>query len=144
MAPAHAATCTVTAALLNFGQYNGLTSLPTDVPGLIRVSCAKDPLLVTEVVTMTLQLLPSAPGVGASRKLESGAAALPFDMYTDALRTRLWGDGLAGTFTISGALTLTAVNTAAVINFPVYGRIRTGIARPVGSYTGQLAIALTY
>ena len=144
VAPLDAATCLVTSALLSFGQYNGLASTPNLSPGLVRVSCSKDPLLVTETVTLTLQLLPSPPGAEASRKLDLGGSSLSFDMFTDVLRTRPWGDGSAGTSTISGVLILTAVNTAAVIEFPVYGRIPTGLSSPAGSYTGQFAILLIY
>lgn len=144
VAALNAATCSVTAAVLSFGQHNGLSTVPNTTPGLVRVSCIKDPLAVTETVTLTLLLLPSPPGAGGSRKLDSGAASLPFDMFTDVLRTRLWGDGSQGTFVISGVLVLTAVSTPSVIEFPVYGRIPTGINSPVGSYTGQFAITLNY
>lgn len=144
VAPLDAATCSVTSAVLSFGQYNGLATSPNLSPGLVRVSCTKDPTAVTETVTLTLQLLPSAPGAVGSRKLDLGGSSLSFDMFTDVLRTRPWGDGSAGTSAISGSLTLTAVNTAAVIEFPVYGRIPTGLSSPVGNYSGQFAIILTY
>lgn len=142
--PSNAATCSVTAAVLSFGQYDSLAITPNTTPGLVRVSCTKDPLAITETVTLTLQLAFSPPGAGASRKLASGAAALPFDMFTDVLRTRLWGDGSQGTFVISGVLVLTAVTSPSVIEFPVYGRIPSGINSPVGPYTGQFAITLNY
>ena len=144
VAPLNAATCSVTAAVLTFGQYDRLSNIPNTTPGLVRVSCTKDPLAITETVALTLLLLPSTPGVGGSRKMDSGAASLPFDMFTDVLRTRLWGDGSQGTFVISGVLVLTAVNTPSVIEFPVYGRIPTGANSPVGPYTGQFAITLNY
>ncbi len=144
VAPLDAATCSVTAAVLSFGQYNGLASAPNLSPGVVRVSCTKDPAAVTETVTLTLQLLPSPPGTAGSRKLDLGGSSLSFDMFVDVLRTRPWGDGSAGTSTISGVLVLTAVNTAAVIEFPVYGRIPTGLPSPVGSYSGQFAILLIY
>ncbi len=140
----HAATCSVTSAILSFGQYSGLAGSPSDVPGLIRVTCTKDAVLATEVVTLTVRLLLSPLAAGGGRKLLSGSAELPFFTYTDLLRTRVWGDGTGGSFTISGVLTLTALNTPSVIEFPVYGRLPSGSASPSGNYTGQFAISVDY
>ena len=140
----NAATCSVVSAVLNFGSYDGLAPAATLSPGLVRVSCTKDAALLTEVVTVTLQLMSSTPGSAASRKLDSGPSELSFDIFTDLLRTRLWGDGTTGTFTITGLIALTAVNATQVVEFPVYGRIPTRLASPAGAYTGQFMITLRF
>ena len=69
---------------------------------------------------------------------------LSFDIYTDLLRTRLWGDGTSGTFTISGLVALVVPNATITVDFPVYGRIPAHLASTAGSYAGQLSILLIY
>ena len=140
----NSATCNIASAVLSFGSYDGLAPADNLSPGVVRVSCTKNAALLSEVVTATLQLMPSTPGSVASRKLDSGASELPFDIYTDLLRTRLWGDGTMGTFTITGVVTLTAVNATQVVEFPIYGRIPTRRSSPAGAYTGQFMITLRF
>ena len=140
----HASTCAVTSAVLSFGPYDGLAAGANLSPGLVRVSCTKDGSLSVETVNVNLQLLPSAPGAAGSRKIDSGGSTLSLDIHTDLLRTRLWGDGTLGTFTLSGTVLLVVPNSTVIVEFPVYGRIPAHLASPAGAYTGQFSILLTF
>lgn len=140
----NAATCSVVSAALSFGSYDGLAPAENLSSGVVRVSCTKNATMLSEVVTVTLQLMSSTPGTAASRRLDSGASELSVDVYTDLLRTRLWGDGTLGTFTITGVMALTAANATQVVEFPIYGRIPTRRSSPAGAYTGQFMITLLY
>ena len=141
---AMAASCSIVSATLSFGAYDGLSANPRLASGVVRVTCTKDPLQAVETLTLTLQLLPSATGPGGLRVINSGSSVLPFDAFIDLLRTQRWGDGTQGTFTLSGVTTLTTVLPTSTTDFPVYGRIPTGVATPSGPYSALLNINLTY
>ena len=139
-----AATCSIVSATLSFGQYDGLAANPRLASGVVRVTCSKDPLLAVEALTLTLQLLPSTTGPGSLRVINGGASVLPFDVFIDLLRTQRWGDGTQGTFTVTGLTTLTTALPTTTLDFPVYGRIPTGVSTPSGPYSALLNINLTY
>ena len=139
-----AATCSVVSATLSFGAYDGLATSPRLASGVVRVTCTKDPLQTVEALTLTLQLLPSATGLSGMRLINSGSSALPFDAFIDLLRTQRWGDGTQGTFTLSGFTALTTATPTSTMDFPVYGRITTGVSTPSGPYSAILNINLTY
>lgn len=139
-----AATCSVVSATLSFGAYDGLTTSPRLASGVVRVTCTKDPLQIVEALTLTLQLLPSATGPGGLRVINSGSSVLPFDAFIDLLRTQRWGDGTKGSFTLSGVTTLTTATPTSTMDFPVYGRIPSGVSTPSGPYSAILNIQLTY
>ena len=139
-----AANCSVVSATLSFGQYDGLAVSPRLASGVVRVTCTKDPVLTLEVLTLTLQLLPSTTNSNGLRVIGAGATTLPFDIYIDLLRTQRWGDGTQGTFTISGSTTLTTALPSTTTDFPVYGRVPPGVSTPSGSYSGLFNINLTY
>ena len=139
-----AANCSVVSATLSFGQYDGLSVSPRLASGVVRVSCTKDPVLTLEILTLTLQLLPSTTSSNGLRVIGAGASTLPFDIYIDLLRTQRWGDGTQGTFTISGSTTLTTALPSTTTDFPVYGRVPSGVSTPSGSYSGLFNINLTY
>ena len=139
-----AANCSVVSATLSFGQYDGLSVNPRLASGVVRVSCTKDPVLTLEVLTLTLQLLPSTTSSNGLRVIGAGASTLPFDIFIDVLRTQRWGDGTQGTFTISGSTTLTTALPSTTMDFPVYGRVPSGVSTPSGSYSGLFNINLTY
>ena len=141
---ASAATCSIVSATMSFGAYDGLSTNPRLASGVVRVSCTKDPLPVIETLTLTLQLLPSPTGAGGLRVINSGSSALPFDAFIDLLRTQRWGDGTQSTFTITGSAVLTTAIPTTSMDFPVYGRIPTGVSTPSGPYSALLNINLTY
>ena len=140
----HAATCFVSSAALAFGQYDGLAPAAKEALGVVRVSCTKDSTLLAETVNLTLQLSPSPPGAAGSHRLNAGGSTLSFDLFTDLLHTRLWGDGSQGTFTIGGLVALTAANPTAIVEFPIYGRIPPRLPSPAGPYSGLFTVVLNF
>ena len=140
----HAATCSVISASLNLGLYDALAANPNLSSGSVRVSCSKEASAVTELVTVTLQLMPSSTTANGSRKLVSGSEMLAIGLYTDLLRTRPWGDGTQGTFTLTGMTALTVANSTVILDFPVYGSVPTRQSSAASSYAGLFTIQLTF
>ena len=67
--------------------------------------------------------------------LAGGSASLAYNLYLDTGRTRIWGDGEAGTY---DALLVSG------INYPLYGRIPAQPLPPPGEYRDQLEITVEW
>jgi spore coat protein U-like protein len=124
--PAMGATCTVQSAGLVFGGYDSLSPAPLDGVGDINVDC--------DAETSFTVGLGGASGTGA-RQMQKGAAALAYNIYTDASRTFVWGEGVA-----QNAVSATGTT----VDLPVYGRIPAHQNVPAGEYVDTIVITVSY
>lgn len=125
-----AVACTVTAYPLSFGAINPLIDGQRDSTTSLTVSCD----------TQTSYTISLAPGSGsyAQRTLLSGENALHYNLYTDAARSRIWGDGSGGTFTSNGSAGTTGVTHT------IYGRIPAQRQAIPGTYSDTVLITVNY
>jgi spore coat protein U-like protein len=127
-ASAQSTTCTVSSSGVNFGSYDVFSTSPDDITGSITVSCSAS--------TSYAIALSAGSGSYGARTLTNGPQILDYNLYTDATRTTVWGDGTGGTATVSG--------TAASQTYTVYGSIAAGQNVSVGSYTDVVVVTLTF
>lgn len=137
--PARAATCTVDNPTLAFGSYSVLTPVALDMTTTTTVNCTS---VISLFVSFTVQLSPGNSGNQLSRYMSAGTAHLSYNVYTDATRTTVWGNGSGGTGTFSGGFL--AVLLGAFQTFVIYGRIPAQQAAPVGAYSDTLVITVNY
>ena len=126
--PAAAAICDVSSPGVNFGNYDPLSSSATDGVGNINVSCDAE-------VSFTITLS-SGMASYAERHMIAGANVLAYNLYVDAARVMVWGDGTAGTSTVSA--------TATIADRTVYGRLPPRQSVPAGSYIDTITVTITY
>lgn len=126
--PALAATCSVSTPGVTFGTYDVFSMKNLDGVGNVAVTCDMSS-------TYTVALSPGG-GSFAARTMASGASRLGYNLYSDATRVTIWGDGTGGTATVSG--------TATTANLPVYGRIPARQNLPVGGYSDSIIVTLTF
>ena len=126
--PATAANCTVGVISVVFGTYNTLTGASLDGAGSVAVTCD-----VTDSYTVALS---SGQGSYAARKLLSGTNVMYYNLFTDALRSLIWGDGTVGTMLVSGS------GTGAI--YTVYGRIPGGQNLAAGTYADSITVTLDF
>jgi spore coat protein U-like protein len=129
----------VNANTVAFGVYNPQSPAGTDSTGTIRVIChgAKG-----TKVAYTIQLGPGEHGTLAARAMRRGSDLLRYNLYRDAARTQVWGDGTAGSLQVGDAyvLTIPAENRA----YTVYGRIFSGQGVRVGAYHDRIVVTLNF
>lgn len=126
--PALAASCTVASSGINFGAYDPVDAADTRGTGTIRLSCDQS-------VSATVAL----NGGGASpldHAMRSGASQLAYDLYVDAQRAAIWGDGTSGSQTVTF--------TGTVVDHSVYGAIRARQRVSAGSYTDTITLTVSY
>ncbi|MBU8545387.1 MULTISPECIES: spore coat protein U domain-containing protein [Roseomonadaceae] len=135
------ASCSVTSTSMSFGSYDGSMASPTVSTAIIAVTCLA--LDQPTVVTFSIALLGGTGGQGG-RQLSSGAERLDFEIYTDANRSIVFGEGAGGTALLSGSGTASQVAPLRM-NFTVYGRAPARQRAPrAGAYTEALTVLMTY
>lgn len=139
MVPTAQAACSVSTSSVAFGTYNPLSGSPNDSTGSVTVNCS---FLLALALSYTISFSAGSYGSYATRKMASGTSRLNYNLYTDLLRSQVWGDGSAGTSTVPGG-SLIALLVYSQIH-PVYGRIPSGQAVSSGSYADSITVTLTY
>lgn len=89
------AQCTVSAVGVNFGSYDPFSDQHLDGTGRVVVACAPPAGYAIS--------LGAGRGSYLARSMASGSHVLAYNLYTDATRTTVWGDGSASTAVIQAS-----------------------------------------
>jgi len=130
--------CNVTASGVNFGSYDAASSMPADSTGSVTVSCDRNP--PTDV---TVTIGPSGnSGAFNPRSMRRGGGPdrLNYNLYTDASRIVVWGDGTSGTT----AVRLRKVNRNRPVTATIYARTPPGQDVTPGVYQDSLVVTILY
>jgi len=131
------AACTVSATGINFGVYDTFAVTPLDSTGSITVSCDRNP--PTDV---TVAIGPSGTSGGFTPRMMGQASRpgrLNYNLFTNASRNVIWGDGTGGTATVF----LRKINRNHPETATIYGRIPPLQSVASGSYSDRLTVTIT-
>jgi spore coat protein U-like protein len=132
---AHAApACTISATSVNFGSYNVFTGSTTDSTGTITINCNGS------AHNITVTLSQGSSSTFNPRTMIKGGETLSYNLYRDAARTTIWGDGTGGTSTYTNA---NPPNNAD-ISLTVYGRVPAGQDVSAGAYSDTVAAVINF
>lgn len=121
---------------VSFRNYDPLNTIPLDQTGSITFRCD---LLVAQ--TITIDLSPGNSGAYASREMRKiGGGSLQYNLYRNALRTLIWGDGTGGSVHFGPFLPVPDLDQTVTI----YGRIPARQASPVGAYTDTVMVTINF
>lgn len=147
--PVTALECGVFATNSDFGSYDHADPLPTDTTGTMQFACVDGGLLGTTVI-YNVSFSTGVSGTYANREMAYSTYALLYNLYTDAARVLVWGDGTGGTSTVSGVLEVPAcllgLGCTQVNAFrTIYGRVPAGQAVGAGGpYTDNILITVDF
>jgi spore coat protein U-like protein len=130
---AEAAHCTISTTSVNFGSYDVFAGSPTDTTGTVSLTC-------TGNADVTITLSKGASSTYNSRKLSGGSDTLNYNLYRDAARTTIWGDGTGSTATY----TQTGVPNNTAQNLTIYARIPAAQDVSAGIYTDSVTVTLDF
>lgn len=131
---ARAANCSLaTAGALAFGTYDPFSTAPLDSVGTITYRCSKGQ-------PVRISLGAGQSGAFAWRHLRSGAEVLRYNLYLDAARSQVWGDGSATTATGPGVV----VDTGSADQTYVFGRIPPEQDVAVGVYADTVVVTFDF
>ena len=131
---AHAQACTISATSVNFGSYNVFNGSPTDSTGTLTYRCNGSAHNITIGLTQ---------GAGASfnqRQMQKGSESLTYNLFVDASRTNIWGDGTGGTSVYSIANPPNNTN----VNLTVYGRVTAGQDVSAGTFSDTVTAVINF
>jgi spore coat protein U-like protein len=140
------ASCSVSAAGVSFGSYDISLATPTDAAGNVTVTCSYVPPGGATNVNFQASLSTGGSGSYSPRQMASGPARLNYNLFLDAARTSIWGDGLSGTSIATGLLRVGpgAGNGTRSTQLPMYGRVPAQQAVPMGAYSDTIVVTLTF
>lgn len=128
-APVHAA-CTVAVTPVDFGTYSPFLSAPRDSTGQVTVNCTE-----SESYVVAMNAGVHAGGTFANRRLSNGETYLSYQLYTDATRTTVWGDGSGGSVTVA---------RAGSMPIALYGRIAPRQSVSAGAFSDTILVTIAY
>lgn len=134
------AACAVTVVNLAIGGLVPGASPSRDTVGNIAVTCSGSP---GEVVRYRIALNPGSSGTFAMRQMKvSSGGTLDYNLYADAARNVVWGDGTGGTAVVTDSYPLGAPSVTR--NYPVFARALGKRDATVGRYADSVLVTLVY
>ncbi len=120
---------------VNFGTYLTTDLLPRDSVGSISYRCDG------QLTPLTIDISAGGSGTYAPRSMAgSGTHHLEYNLYLDATRLLVWGNGASGTGRYGPVIPVSGVD----VTVPIYGRIPAQQAIPVGAYSDTLVMTVTF
>lgn len=131
-------SCSVASAPVTFGNYSASTV--SDTAGTVSVTCSA--LLVGLTVSYVISLSTGNSGSFSLRQMQSGAHVLNYNLYTDAGRNNIWGDGTAGSSTVMDSYNVALLSRT--IDYTVYARIPAAQFVAAGAYSDSIMVTVEY
>lgn len=127
------AACIISTTAVSFGTYDVFSPTPRDSTGSVVYRCGTD-----ANITISLDR-GGAPSFNPRRMLK-GTEALDYNLYQDAARTTIWGDGTGGTQAYFSA---NPPNNKDV-TVTIHGRIPAGQDVGAGAYTNTVTAIVNF
>lgn len=129
--------CSVSSVVgVSFGGYDVFSGTSLDSTGSITYSCAN----VGVFDTITISLSRGGSATFVPRRMASGANTLSYNLYRDAARSVVWGDGTGGS-SVYGPVNPPAIGSSTV---SVFGRIPALQNVPVGVYGDAIVATINF
>lgn len=137
-----AAQCTVDATGVRFGSYDRLDGTPLDATGTVTVTCTSG---YHEAVAYQIQSSTGTGGKYFPRDLVGNTDTLKYNLYIDAARSLVWGDGSSATSAVVDQYTCTqAAGCSTPRDYTIYGRIPARQNPSPGTYNDTLTVTVMY
>jgi len=129
------ADCSLSSTSIVFGTYSVISAAPTDTTGILTYRCGnRDHDIMISFDTG------GAPSF-SSRRLVNGSEQLFYNLYLDAARTVIWGDGTGGS---QFYFNHNPQANNQDIEVPIYGRMPPLQDVGVGTYTNTITVTLNF
>jgi spore coat protein U-like protein len=117
-----------------FGTYDTFSASPLDTAGAVIYRC-----LVALTITIDLSTGSSAAYAARTMTRIGGGGTLTYNLFLDAARLTVWGNGASGTVHYGPILGLLSGVTV-----PIYGRVPARQDVATGDYSDTVVVTLNY
>ncbi len=131
---AQAPSCTISVTSVAFGNYNVFTTTPDDSTGTITYRCNSN------AANISITLSDGSSTTFNPRTLRKGSEVLDYNLYRNAARTTIWGNGTGGT----SIYTRTNPPNNSNVSLTVYGRIPAQQDVSAGNYTDTVSAVINF
>ena len=131
---AAAQACTISVTSVAFGSYNVFNTSALDSSGSITYSCDN------QAKNISISLGQGSSGTFSSRSMTKGGETLSYNLFMDAARTSIWGDGTSGT---SVYIRSNPPNNSNV-SLPIFGRVTAAQDVSAGSYSDTVLATINF
>lgn len=136
--------CDVSSNGVGFGDYDPLATAADDSTANVAVTCTRVILQDPFRVAYTLSLSRGTSGSYAPRRMSSGANRLNYNLYRDAARAQVWGDGTASTGVVAGTASFNWFQTSQTNTHTAYGRMPALQDAAPGSYADTIVVTISF
>jgi spore coat protein U-like protein len=133
-AAAQAGSCTISVTSVAFGSYNVFTSTAIDSAGTVTYRCN------STAANISIALSKGSSSSFSPRTLRKGGETLNYNLYRNAARTNIWGDGTGGTSVYTRANPPNNSN----VNLTIYGRIPALQDVSAGNYSDTVSAVINF
>jgi spore coat protein U domain-containing protein, fimbrial subunit CupE1/2/3/6 len=133
-ASAQSPSCTISVTSIAFGSYNVFTTSADDSTGTITYRCN------STAANISISLSDGSSSTYSPRTLRQGSEILQYNLYRNAARTTVWGDGTGGTSVYSQANPPNNSN----VSVTIYGRIPAQQDVSAGNYTDTVSAVINF
>ncbi|MBI2833746.1 MAG: spore coat protein U domain-containing protein [Acidobacteria bacterium] len=127
------ASCTISTNAVAFGTYDVFAVSDLDSTGEIIYRCGKDK-------NIRISIDKGGAATFAERRMLNGSELLNYNLYLDAARTTIWGDGTEGTQTYFNA----DPPNNQYVTLTVYGRVPFGQDVAAGAYSNSVTARIDF
>lgn len=130
-----AQTCTVSTTPMAFGSLESTSGPAVDSAGSVNVNCDAP---ASYVIRIDAGLHSGGQFIARNMSRMQGFEMLHYNLYRDASRTLIWGDGTGGSFVV------TESNPGVSQSIPLYGRIYAGQNPQAGDYADVVTVTVDW
>ena len=127
-------SCTISVTSVSFGSYNVFNTSALDSSGSITYNCNN------KANGISISLGKGSSSTFSPRTMTKGAEALGYNLYMDASRTSVWGDGTPGTSVYSRTNPPNNSN----VSLPIYGRVGAAQDVSAGTYSDTVLATINF
>jgi spore coat protein U-like protein len=133
-ASAQLSSCTISSTSAVFGNYNVFSGSALDTTATITYQCN------ALSFNVTISLSKGQSSTYGPRRMNQGAEILTYNLYTNAGRSQIWGDGTGGTAVYSRNNPPNNSDVTVV----VYGRVPADQDVSAGSYSDTVSATINF
>jgi len=131
---AQSPSCTISVTSIAFGNYSVFTTTADDSTGTITYRCN------AQANNISIALSDGSSTTFSPRTLRKGSEVLQYNLYRNAARTTIWGDGTGGTSVYTSANPPNNSN----VNVTIYGRIPAQQDVSAGNYSDTVSAVINF
>jgi spore coat protein U-like protein len=127
-------SCTISVTSIAFGNYNVFTTTADDSTGTITFRCN------AAARNISISLSDGSSSTFSPRTMRKSSEVLQYNLYRNAARTTLWGDGTGGTSVYTNSNPPNNRN----VNVTIYARIPAQQDVSAGSYSDTVSAVINF